>query len=99
MFKPNRFALILGLAGAMAGLSSLTAEQRDPDAAGVAEAVRYEKAKQAAADRQARIEGTRERPSDSADRMASEPRRKAKDARRDSADRGTPRQEPDKPQH
>jgi hypothetical protein len=48
--------LILGLAGAMAWLPSLSAQQKDPDEAGVAEAIRYERAKQAAADRQARIE-------------------------------------------
>lgn len=56
MFKSSRFALILGLAGALAGLPCMAAAEKDPDAAGVAEAIRYEKAKQAAADRQARIE-------------------------------------------
>lgn len=61
MFRTTKFALILGLAGAMAALPSLTAEQKDPDAAGVAEAIRFEKAKQAAADRQARIEESRAR--------------------------------------
>jgi hypothetical protein len=62
MFKPSKFALILGLAGAMAGLPCLAAAQQDPDAdaAAVAEAIRYEKAKQAAADRQLRIEEGRE---------------------------------------
>ena len=73
MIKPNKFALILGLAGAMAGLPSLTAQQKDPDAAGVAEAIRFEKAKQAAADRQARIEEARTRGEKSADRAAAAP--------------------------
>jgi hypothetical protein len=59
MFRTTKLALILGLAGAMAALPSPTAEQKDPDAAGVAEASRFEKAKQAAADRQARIEEAR----------------------------------------
>ena len=51
MLKPSKIALILGLAGALAGLRSLAAQQKDPDASGVAEAIRFEKAKQAAADR------------------------------------------------
>jgi hypothetical protein len=58
-----RFALILGLAGALAGLPTLALAEKDPDAAGVAEAIRYEKAKQAAADRQERIEAQRARGS------------------------------------
>jgi sRNA-binding protein len=61
MFRTTKLALIIGLAGAMAALPSLTAEQKDPDAAGVAEAIRFEKAKQAAADRQARTEEERAR--------------------------------------
>jgi hypothetical protein len=68
--------LILGLASALAGLPSLTAAQKDPDAAGVAEAIRFEKAKQAAADRQARTEAAHERASNSADRMAPEAKSK-----------------------
>ena len=56
LFRSMRLALIVGLAGALVGLPSLTAAHRDPDAAGVAEAIRFERAKQAAADRQARIE-------------------------------------------
>ncbi len=51
-----RLALILGLAAGFASLPALAAGQKDPDAAGVQEAIRFEKAKQAAADRQARIE-------------------------------------------
>jgi len=54
-----RLALILGLAGGLAALPAMAADQKDPDAAGVAEAIRFEKAKQAAADRQARIEAAR----------------------------------------
>jgi hypothetical protein len=72
MTKPSKFALILGLAGSMAGLQSLTAQQKDPEAAGVAEAIRFEKAKQAAADRQARIEEARARGEQSADRAATD---------------------------
>ena len=59
-----RFALILGMAGALAGLPCLAQTQRDPDAAGVAEAIRFEKAKQAAADRQARIEAHAANPAE-----------------------------------
>src|ERR1700691_4822953 len=61
MSKPSRFALILGLAGAMTGLSSLTALQKDPDATGVAEAIRFEKAKKAAPARQAPPRGAPDR--------------------------------------
>jgi hypothetical protein len=90
MFKRSRFALILGLAGAMAGLPSLAAQQKDPDAAGVAEAIRFEKAKQAAADRQARIEEARERGEKFADRSASESKPKAPPVNSASAARKTP---------
>ena len=89
MLKPSKVALILGLASGLAGLPSLTATQKDPDAAGVAEAIRFEKAKQAAADRQARIEAARERASNSADRMAPEQKGKTK-ANRTAAARKTP---------
>ncbi|MGC9945930.1 MAG: hypothetical protein ABSF64_06120 [Bryobacteraceae bacterium] len=75
MLRHSKLALILGLAGALAGLPSLTAAEKDPDAAGVAEAIRFEKAKQAAADRQARIEEAHER-AQSADRAVSEPQGK-----------------------
>ena len=71
MFKSSRFALILGLAGAMAGLPSLTA-QNDSDAAGVAAAMRFQKAEDAAAARQARIEAGRKGEANSADRMATQ---------------------------
>ena len=37
MIKLSKYALILGLAGALAGLPTLVAAQKDPDAAGVAE--------------------------------------------------------------
>jgi len=78
MSRANKLALILGLAGAMAGLPCLAAAQKDPDAAGVAEAIRFERAKQAAADRQARIEGGRARGEKSADRSASESKPKTR---------------------
>ena len=89
MLKPSKIALILGLAGALAGLPSLTAQPKDPDRAGVAEAIRFEKAKQAAADRQARIEEPRGRASNSADRMAPQPKSKTKDERTAAAARKT----------
>jgi len=87
MSKSSKFALILGLAGALAGLPSLGA--KDPDAAAVAEAVRFEKAKQAAADRQVRMEA-REHAANSADRMAPEQKSKTKANRTASAARKTP---------
>jgi hypothetical protein len=77
MIKPSKVALILGLAGAMAALPPLIADQKDPDAAGVAEAIRFEKAKQAAADRQARIEATQGRGENTADRMMPEAKSRA----------------------
>jgi hypothetical protein len=55
--KPGNAALILGLAGALGGVSCLTA-QNDSDTAGVAAAVRFQKAEDAAAARQARIEAS-----------------------------------------
>ncbi len=84
MFKSSRLALILGLAGALAGLPSVMVAQqegtKDSDA-GVAEAIRFQKAEDAAAARQARDEGARKNESNSADRMASE---SASPARKDS---------------
>lgn len=99
MLKLSRLALILGLAGATAGLQSLSAQQVGEDEGGVAGAIRFEKAKQAAADRQARIEARRERDSHSADRMAPEAQRKTRDVRKDSADRGNSRQQRDAQDH
>jgi len=64
-----KLAMTLSLAGALAMLPSLALAQKDSEAAGVAEAIRFEKAKQAAADRQARIEA---RNQGSADRMSTE---------------------------
>ena len=77
MLKP-RLVLFLGLTGAIAGLPCLAAAQKDPDAAGVAEAIRFEKAKQAAGDRQARIEEARTRGEKSEDRAAPESKPKAR---------------------
>ena len=88
MFKPIRFALILGLTGAVAGLPYLAAAEKDSDRAAVAEAIRFERAKQAAADRQLRMEGSRPRPEQSADRSVSESKSKARTAK--SAARKTP---------
>ena len=58
MSKTSKFALILGLASATAGLPALWA-QSNSDAAGVAAAIRFQKAEDAAAARQARIEAGR----------------------------------------
>ncbi len=90
MFKASRCALILGLAGAMAGLPAMLADDRDRDQdnSGVAEAIRYEKAKQAAADRQERIEEARERGQINADRMA--PEAKHRDKEKGARARKTP---------
>lgn len=86
MSKLSKVALILGLAGGLASLPSVSAQQRDDrnegrDEGGVAGAIRYERAKEAAAERQARMEEGRDRGGrdrDSADRMMP---RKAKDVR------------------
>ena len=75
MLRSSRLALILGFAGALATLPSLSA-QKDQEEGGVQEAIRFEKAKQAAADRQARIEEARVNGSQSADRAATEPNAK-----------------------
>jgi hypothetical protein len=84
MFKPSRLAVILGLAGALAGLPSVMVAQqegtKDSDA-GVAEAIRFQRAEDAAAARQARVGAAPKNESNSADRMASEP---AAPARKDS---------------
>jgi len=76
MLKPSKLALVLGLTGAIAGLPCLAAAEKDPDAAGVAEAIRFERAKQAAADRQARIDAAQTRAEKTADRPDSEPKPK-----------------------
>jgi hypothetical protein len=93
MLKPSKIALILGLAGALAGLPSLAAQQDEGrDEGGAAGAIRFEKAKQAAADRQARIEEAREPSANSADRMAPEPKSKTKAAKSAAASK-TPKQQ------
>lgn len=68
MLRASRLALILGFAGALVGLPPLTAAQKNQEEGGVQEAIRFEKAKQAAADRQARIEEGRASGLHSADR-------------------------------
>jgi hypothetical protein len=70
--------LIAGMAGAMAWTPSLIAQQRDPDQGSVQEAIRFEKAKQAAADRQQRIEEAS---------AAHQHRQKASTVRREDTDR------------
>jgi hypothetical protein len=55
----DRYLVIAGLAGVMAGAPVLVAQDRDRDVrdqGSVEEAIRFEKAKQEAADRQQRIE-------------------------------------------
>jgi hypothetical protein len=75
MFRFKGFALILGLS-AMAALPTLSAQERDradrkdPDAAAIAEAIRFQKAEDAAAARQARIEAASVRSERSPDRVA-----------------------------
>jgi len=85
MLRPSKLALVLGLAGCLTGLQSVAMAQKDPDAAGVAEAIRFEKAKQAAADRQARIEEAHARGERSTDRSAAEPKSKPKTVKTASA--------------
>jgi hypothetical protein len=86
-----KFACMVGLAGALGVLPSLAVAQKDrDDRTGVAEAVRFERAKQAAADRQARVEarGAESRSADRiADRERPETRRKSKVVKRASEDR------------
>jgi hypothetical protein len=84
-----RLALILGLAAGFASLPALAAGQKDPDAAGVQEAIRFEKAKQAAADRQARIEA-RGQEANTADRMVTDSKAKTKTVRRAATGRKSP---------
>ena len=69
---------MIGMAGALAALPSVAAAQKDPDAAGVAEAIRFERAKQAAADRQARIEEAKEHQAKRAERANTETKKKAR---------------------
>ena len=72
MLTSNRLAIIAGLASAMAGLPPLNAQDRDRDEGNVQEAIRFEKAKEAAAERQQRIEDQQGRgqPADRADSTA-----------------------------
>jgi hypothetical protein len=70
MLRSSKFALMLGVAGALVALPSLATAQTGEEKGGVQEAIRFEKAKQAAADRQARIEEGRGSESQSADRAA-----------------------------
>ena len=90
MLKRTKLALILGLTGAIAGLPWLAAAQKDPDAAGVAEAIRFERAKQAAADRQARIEEAQARAGKRADRAAPESKPKAHEVKTAAAQKTPP---------
>jgi hypothetical protein len=83
-----RLALILGLAAGFASLPAL-AGQKDPDAAGVQEAIRFEKAKQAAADRQARIEAHAQE-ANTADRMVTDSKAKTKTVHRAATARKSP---------
>jgi hypothetical protein len=98
MSIPGKLGLILALAAGTAALPSLSAQDRDTDrrdADGVREAIRFEKAKQAAADRQARIEERNERGANSADRMVPEQRRKTKAPRNRPEDRKDAQQQRD----
>ena len=82
MLRPSKFALILGLAGALVLPSLAVAQQeaaarKDSDAAGVAVAIRFQKAEDAAAARQARIDAARGGESNSAARTAPQTTAKA----------------------
>jgi len=73
MLRPGKFALILGMASVMAALPTLTlaqTSQKESEAAGVAAAIRFQRAEDAAAAREARIDAARGGESNSADRMA-----------------------------
>src|ERR1700739_806869 len=77
MLIRSRMALILGLAGAMAGLPSLAVAQKNSSGeAGVQEAIRSQKAEDAAAARQARIEEAKARGQNSADRAVTPAKKK-----------------------
>lgn len=74
------FTLILGLGGGLLAQSSPAPTQKnDP---GVQEAIRFERAKQAAADRQARIEEAQ----NGADRMATRPQTRVRTTQKRKAD-------------
>jgi hypothetical protein len=79
-----KFALMLGLAGGLAVLPSFAAPQQERAEPGVAEAIRFEKAKQAAADRQARIEAARTE-GQSADRSMTETQQRTRSSKARSA--------------
>jgi hypothetical protein len=76
MLKPSNIAVILGLAGSLSGLPCLSA-QNNADAAGVAEAIRFQKAEDAAAARQARIDVARTGGTNFADQQVSRTKTKA----------------------
>jgi hypothetical protein len=91
----NRCIVIAGMAGAMAWVPSLIAQEKDRDQGSEQEAIRFEKAKQAAADRQERIEAGEARQH----RQKAPMVRGDTDTRRhgDTADRTAPRK--DAPAH
>jgi hypothetical protein len=66
MLRTSKLVLILGAAGILVSLPCVNA-QNDP---GVAEAIRFQKAEDAAAARQARLDGDRGAQANSADRVA-----------------------------
>ena len=61
MSRVNILTCLVGFAVA-AGVPSVAPAQQNPDAAGVAAAIRFQKAEQAAAARQARVEAERGHP-------------------------------------
>jgi len=82
-----RFLLTIVLAGAMTGLPGLALAQQkqaqhnnDDEPGDVAAAIRFQKAEDAAAARQARIEAARARQENSADRTVTRPKAKLKAA-------------------
>ena len=93
-----KFLLTMGLAGALVLPALALAQQdrtrqNDQDEPGnVADAIRFQKAEDAAAARQARIEAAREREAHSADRVMTKTRVKAKTSRTETTRRVPPPQ-------
>jgi hypothetical protein len=95
-----KFLLTIGLAGALAALPSLALAQQDrprqsnqDEPGDVAEAIRFQKAEEAAAARQERIDAGRERDN-SADREMTKTRTKARSTR-PTTTRKTPPPQPE----
>jgi hypothetical protein len=84
-----KFVLMLGLAGGLAVLPTFADTQKAHEDSGVAEAIRFERAKQAAADRQARIEAARSE-GQSADRSMTETKQRTRNSKAESTRKSNP---------